>query len=155
MKIAGRRRFRHHHNSYEDATLSNPAVRRAIAGVDIFLPNAREARRLAGQQDLAQAMRMLAGLVPLVVVKDGAGGSYACQGDAVLHEPAIAVRPLDTTGAGDCFNAGFVTAWLEGRPLRECLRWGNIVGGLSTEGLGGTERRVTRQEVEGWLGRAG
>jgi ribokinase len=70
----------------------------------------------------------------------------------VFHEPALAVAPLDTTGAGDCFNAGFITAWLEGRSLRECLRWGNVVGGLSTEGLGGTGRPVRREEVEEWVG---
>lgn len=142
-------------NSHENLSLADAAVRRAIGGLDLFLPNAREARQLTGTDDLPAAMGLLAGLVPLLVVKDGAGGAYACQGDTVVHEPALAVQPLDTTGAGDCFNAGFVTAWLQGLPLRECLRWGNVAGGLSTEGLGGTGRMVRREEVEERVKRQG
>lgn len=135
-------------NSHEDVHLADPEVRRAVGSVDLFMPNAREACRLTGEEDLPAAMGALSGLVPLLVVKDGAGGAYACRGGEVLHEPALAVTPVDTTGAGDCFNAGFVTAWLQGRPLRECLRWGNVAGGLSTEGMGGTGRVVTRAELE-------
>jgi sugar/nucleoside kinase (ribokinase family) len=63
-----------------------------------------------------------------------------------------ALSPLDTTGAGDCFNAGSLAARPEGRPLPECLRWGNLAGGLSTEGTGGTGRAVTRAEVERRVG---
>ncbi|MBN1954822.1 MAG: carbohydrate kinase family protein [Anaerolineae bacterium] len=135
-------------NSHEDICLADAAVRRAIGSVDLFLCNAREARRLTAEEDLDRAMEVLVGLVPLLVVKDGAGGAYACRGGQVLHEPALAVTPRDTTGAGDCFNAGFIAAWLEGRPLEECLQWGNVVGGLSTEGMGGTGRPVSRTEVE-------
>ncbi len=69
----------------------------------------------------------------------------------MLHEPAIQVTPVDTTGAGDCFNAGFIKAWLDGKPLAECLRWGNVVGGLSTTAHGGTGRLVTAAQVEEWL----
>jgi sugar/nucleoside kinase (ribokinase family) len=58
---------------------------------------------------------------------------------------------VDTTGAGDCFNAGFIKAWLDQRPLEECLKWGNIVGGLSTLALGGTGQVTTVKEVEEWL----
>jgi sugar/nucleoside kinase (ribokinase family) len=138
-------------SSAEDATLENPAARKAVQSVDVLLPNASEARRLAGVSDLAQAIRMLAALGPLVVVKDGARGAYACSGGEIVHAPAIRVEPLDTTGAGDCFDAGFVKAWLDGRPLEQCLQWGNVVGGLSTLARGGTGRVITAKEVEQWL----
>jgi len=138
-------------NSHEDVTLENPAVVRAVRSADLFLPNGHEARRLTGQSDLDEAIQVLAGFCPLIVVKDGAGGAYACSGGEIVHAPAIPVTPLDTTGAGDCFNAGFVKAWLDGRPLLECLRWGNVVGGLSTLGMGGTGRVVTPTEVAQWL----
>lgn len=138
-------------NSHEDVTLENPAVVKAVQSADLFLPNASEARRLTGRPELGEAVRALADLCPLVVVKDGASGAYASSAGRVTHAPAIAVTPLDTTGAGDCFNAGFVKAWLDGRPLQECLRWGNVVGGLSTLGMGGTGRVVTAAEVERWL----
>jgi sugar/nucleoside kinase (ribokinase family) len=83
-----------------------------------------------------------------VVVKAGADGAYAYQKGQLLHMPALNLKPLDTTGAGDCFNAGFLRAWLDGYPLETCLRWGNIVGGLSTQGYGATGRKVGLDEVK-------
>ncbi len=138
-------------NSDDQVTLRAACVYRAIASVDIFIPNANEARRLTGEADLPTAIRALAGLGPLVAVKDGSQGAYACVDGEILHAPAISVTPVDTTGAGDCFNAGFVKAWLADRPVRECLRWGNVVGGLSTTMRGGTGRVVTAPEVEQYL----
>lgn len=140
-------------SSDAEVALRSPSVCKAIASVDLFIPNADEARRLTGEADLSAAIRMLADLGPLVVVKAGANGAFACAGAEIIHAPAIAVKTLDTTGAGDCFNAGFVKAWLEGRSLPECLRWGNVVGGLSTTARGGTARAVTLDEVQHWLAR--
>jgi sugar/nucleoside kinase (ribokinase family) len=96
-------------------------------------------------------MRILADVCPLVVVKDGSNGAYACDGSGIIHVPALPVQPVDTTGAGDCFSAGFVKAWLDGLPLDDCLRWGNAVGGLSTLAPGGAGRVVTAEEVRPWL----
>jgi sugar/nucleoside kinase (ribokinase family) len=138
-------------NSSDEVRLEVAAVREAIRRVDVFMPNASEARRITGQADLEGAMRTLAGLGPLVVVKDGPHGAHACAGGEIVHAPAIPVEPVDTTGAGDCFNAGLLTAWLDGLPLPACLRHGNIVGGLSTLSAGGTGRAVTRQDVQAWL----
>jgi sugar/nucleoside kinase (ribokinase family) len=134
-------------NSYESARMSSPRVRRALRAVDVLMPNASEAHRLTGEADILRALHVLASLTPCVVVKDGAGGAYACEAGEIAYVPALPVLPLDTTGAGDTFDAGFVAARLDGRPLAECLRWGNIVGGLSTLGPGGTGRVVTRQDV--------
>lgn len=135
-------------NSGDEVTLRTPAVRKSVSSVDIFLPNAAEARRMTGRADLEQAIQILAALGPLVVVKDGANGSHAWADGQVIHASAIDVKPVDTTGAGDCYNAGFLRAWLDGRPLPECLRWGNAVGGLSTTARGGTGREVTVADVE-------
>ena len=135
-----------------DVTLKNtPDAAKALQCTDLFLPNAREVRCLTGEQDLEKGIHMLLSLCPLVVVKDGIWGAYACDGSQLIHSPAIPVTPLDTTGAGDCFNAGFIKAWLDQRPLEECLKWGNIVGGLSTLALGGTGQVTTVKEVEEWL----
>jgi len=135
-------------NSDDDVTLANPAVRRSLQTVDAFLPNAAEALRMTGASDLDAAMAALSAFCALVIVKDGANGSYARAGVQTLHAPGISVAPVDTTGAGDCFSAGFLKAWFDDRPLAECLRWGNIVGGLSTTALGGTGRAVTAADVE-------
>lgn len=138
-------------NSHDDVTLDKPEVRKALQKVDILLPNTLEARRMTGEADLSKAIQVLNQYCPLVVVKDGAGGAYAGQKGQIVHAPALKVKPLDTTGAGDCFNAGFIKAYLDGKPLAECLRWGNIVGGLSTQGHGATGRRVTLADVAHWL----
>jgi sugar/nucleoside kinase (ribokinase family) len=141
-------------NMTTDLTLESPGVRKTLAQVDVFLPNAREARQLTGQTDLEQATRQLAALGPLVVVKNGAGGALACQGGQLWHAPALPLTPVDTTGAGDCFSAGFIKARLMGQPVDECLRWANAVGGLSTLGLGGTGQVVTAEAVMRELAKA-
>ncbi len=78
-------------------------------------------------------------------------GPFAVNDGCFIHSPALPIDPLDTTGAGDCFNAGFVKAWLQGSPPDICLRWGNIVGGLSTLAQGGTGNKVREEVVEEWL----
>ncbi|MEA3040468.1 MAG: hypothetical protein QOE79_2981, partial [Sphingomonadales bacterium] len=82
-------------NMTPDLTLDSPGVRKTLAQVDVFLPNAREARQLTGQTDLEQAGRQLAALGPLVVVKNGASGAFACQADRVWHTPALPITPVD------------------------------------------------------------
>ncbi|MGB9672647.1 MAG: carbohydrate kinase family protein [Anaerolineales bacterium] len=138
-------------NSYDDAVLKDPKVRKALKNCTIFMPNRAEACRITALDNLEQAMYKLGELIPLVVVKDGANGAFACQDGKIIHVDSIPVHPVDTTGAGDCFNAGFLKAWLEGQPLEECLRWGNIVGGLSTLGYGGSGKIITEQDVRAYL----
>lgn len=120
-------------------TLETPGVREVLTQLDIFMPNAREAMQLTGAADLHAAAAVLRALVPLLVIKDGAGGAYAWrqENDHAIHAPAIDVLPLDTTGAGDVFNAGFLAARLAGSDLATCMRWGSVCGGLSTLGVGG------------------
>ncbi len=134
-------------NSHESVRLENPRVRKSIQATDLFFANAREARRLTGCKNLEEAIARLNELSPLVVIKDGSNGAYGRQGGETLYSPALDLTPLDTTGAGDCFNAGFLRAWLKQKPLAECLRWGNIVGGLSTLGLGGTGQVTKEADV--------
>jgi hypothetical protein len=127
------------------------SIRNAIKSVDIFLPNAQEAKRMTGEGDLEKAIIQLGELCPMIIIKDGSNGSYSYTRGHLIHEPAIRVDPVDTTGAGDNFNAGFLRAWLDGNPLNICLKWGNIVGGLSTMELGGTTRKITCDQVRMYL----
>jgi sugar/nucleoside kinase (ribokinase family) len=123
------------------------AIKKAIQSTDIFMPNSKEARRLTGEQNIEAAIHCLGELCRRVVVKDGANGAYAFTDGQLTHVPAIAISVLDTTGAGDNFNAGFLRAWLDGLSIEDCLKWGNIVAGLSTTALGGTTRYTTCEEV--------
>ena len=125
-------------------------IRELLAETDVFLPNAAEATRIAGVDDVEAAARALLGLGPRVVaVKLGAGGALAVTagGDAVRC-PALGVDSIDTTGAGDSFDAGFLAGWLAGRPLAACLALGVACGSLSTGGMGGTAAQPTLAAAE-------
>ena len=138
-------------NGAERASLADPGVRRALSGVDVFVANAREARHLTGEPDHAATLAALGRICRLPILKAGESGSYALVDGGIVHAPAIPVTPVDTTGAGDCFDAGFLKAWLEGRPVEECLRWGNAVGGLSTTAPGGAGRVITPEDVAPYI----
>jgi hypothetical protein len=129
-------------------TLEDRDIQRALRQVDVFMPNASEARRLTGKSSIEDCLTVLGGCTPTVIIKAGAEGAYAIQAGKVLHEPCLPVKCIETTGAGDCFDAGFMKAYLNNLELADCLQWGNIVGGLSTQALGGTGYRVTSADVE-------
>jgi sugar/nucleoside kinase (ribokinase family) len=133
---------------HRPVTLESPLVREILSQLTLFMPNVSEALRLTECDALPQAVNALREFVPDLIVKDGANGAFAWVNDQYHHVPAIQVECIDTTGAGDVFNAGFLTAYLEGRTVEDCLRWGNICGGLSTLGRGGTSTAPTREEVE-------
>ncbi|HET9407158.1 MAG TPA: carbohydrate kinase family protein [Candidatus Sulfotelmatobacter sp.] len=107
--------------------------------VDIFLPNEREAKKAARTDDLEAAIAKLAGVVPLVVVKLGKDGAVAQRGRERFTSPAQKVDFVDPVGAGDSFDAGFVTQYIRGADIPTCLAAGNIAGALSTTRPGGSE----------------
>lgn len=128
----------------------------AAAGeADVLLPNAAEACRLAGIDDPEAAARSLAALPGaaagrrVVAVKLGADGALAVGPDGVVVRVAApAVEAVDTTGAGDAFDAGFLAASIDGRSLDDALRLAVACGALSTRAPGGTEGQPTRAEAE-------
>jgi 2-dehydro-3-deoxygluconokinase len=69
--------------------------------------------------------------------------------------PAFPVRPVDTTGAGDSFDAGFLVRWLDGAPPREAAEFANGVAALTSSGLGAVEPIPTRARVERFLAAEG
>jgi sugar/nucleoside kinase (ribokinase family) len=107
--------------------------------VDAFLPNEREASKAAGTEDLEVAIETLSKLVPLVVVKLGSNGALAQKGSQRFTAPSQQVVPVDTVGAGDSFDAGFLHEYVRGSDLPTCLASGNRAGALSTTRPGGTE----------------
>lgn len=107
--------------------------------VDIFLPNDDEARRITGAPDVESAAALLAQRVPTVVVKCGKNGAFVCTGRQQWTVPGELITPVDTIGAGDSFNAGFLSAWLRGESLESSAAFGNRTAALSTLRSGGTE----------------
>jgi sugar/nucleoside kinase (ribokinase family) len=107
--------------------------------VDIFLPNEREAKKIARTDDLDVAVAVLKQRVPVLAVKLGAEGAMACGPAGSVRSPARSVAAIDAVGAGDSFDAGFIHAYVHGSDLAECLAQGNNAGAFSTTRPGGTE----------------
>jgi len=118
---------------------------------DVFLPNEVEAPAITGRADPGTASDVLADVVPTVVVKLGGGGAIARQGTTCVRVPAFPVEVIETTGAGDTFNAGFLTAWLRGLTLEESVTLGVAAGSLSVTKVGGSEGAPTLEEVCAFL----
>jgi sugar/nucleoside kinase (ribokinase family) len=134
-----------------DVTLDTPGVVDVLGAVDILAPNEMEALQLTGAANSDEALALLARVTPLVVLKRGMQGAAARRGDHEVCVPALAgLDVVDTTGAGDCFNAGFLRGYLDGESLERCLQLGNIVGGLSTAARG-TQHVPTYTEAERYL----
>lgn len=132
--------------------LDEPLVQRTLALVDYFMPNASEALMLTGAPTLPESAALLRRFARAVVVKDGANGAHAWVEGAEYHVRPLAFTPIDTTGAGDVFNAGFLCALLAGKDMQTCLQWGNASGGASTQGYGGTSAAPTHDELLRLLG---
>src|SRR5262249_34858285 len=114
-------------------------LRKTLPYVDVLMPNAREAQKIAGASDLEQAIATLRERVKVLVVKLGESGALGVRGAERCQLQSIHVKVVDSVGAGDSFDAGFLHAYLQGAGLRECLEYGNRAGAFSTTACGGTE----------------
>jgi sugar/nucleoside kinase (ribokinase family) len=107
--------------------------------IDILLPNEDEIKRITGKATVEHALDSLAGVIPLIVVKCGRRGAVVQQGATRTWIEPLTVDPVDTIGAGDSFNAGFLHAYLQGKSPSTAAAMGNVSGALSTLRCGGTE----------------
>ncbi len=123
-----------------------------LSEVDVFFPNAGELRAIAGVEDEAEALRRLSA-ARVVAAKLGPRGAVVFSRGETLRQEALPVEPVDTTGAGDSFNAGFLASWLRDGDARRALQWGAACGALSTRGVGGTAALPALAEVDALLRR--
>ncbi|MGI6207057.1 MAG: carbohydrate kinase family protein [Anaerolineae bacterium] len=130
----------------------NGDVSRALSEVDVFMPNEEEAPRIAGAPTPEEALAVLAARVPLVAVKLGARGAIAASGSRRAACPPYPVKVVDTTGAGDSFDAGLIYGFLHGWDLERSLRLGCACGALSTRAAGGTAAQPTLEEALALMG---
>jgi sugar/nucleoside kinase (ribokinase family) len=126
--------------------------RELLAEVDLFLPNDVELAGISGCESVLDGLRALDNGGTRIVVKRGRDGCATLDRDGnLLESPAFALDAVDSTGAGDSFDAGFLHAWLRDLPLVEAMRWGNACGALSTRGVGGTARQADVGEAKALL----
>jgi ribokinase len=138
----------------------------ALGQLDYLLPNAAECAKLAAaagwrhdedenvrhddkrlQQKIRSAAEVLQRHGPVVAVKLGAGGGLVVGQDSATRVHGRAVKPVDTTGAGDCFDAGFIAGLLGNASPAESLKRAVASGAIAVTGWGGTGRLASRQEA--------
>ncbi|MEZ0394120.1 MAG: sugar kinase [Desulfurococcaceae archaeon] len=126
--------------------------------LDVVASNLDEAKALVGSADPEAAVRAIYGLArPRVgaVLKMGAAGSIFFDGNSAVRVPALKVRAVDTTGAGDAFNAGLMAGLLEGEGPREACRLASALAAYKVTGEGARHLPRGRQELERFVEEVG
>jgi sugar/nucleoside kinase (ribokinase family) len=126
-------------------------IERVLRSTDVLFVNEREAKQLTGFSKNRDALMALGQLAPCAVIKLGGKGAVAIRDGKVTKHRGFKVAAVDTTGAGDSFDAGFISAYLNGDSIEDCLRMGNACGALSTQKAGGTAGQPTRKELTAFL----
>jgi sugar/nucleoside kinase (ribokinase family) len=118
--------------------LTDARCKEALREVDIFLPNEREAALVTGESEPERILEGFASMgFSMVALKLGTQGAALLSGGKKFFGAAVKVEAVDSTGAGDCFDAGFLFVWLRGDDPQRCLKAATICGALSTRRLGG------------------
>lgn len=123
----------------------------ALAQTDIFFPNQVEACALSGVTDVEQAAHRLAQRGGLLGVKLGSAGGLGLSGDRIARAAALPMEVVDTVGAGDTFDAGFLYGVLNGWSLERTIRLAAVCGSLSTRQRGGVDGQPTLNEALEYL----
>lgn len=123
--------------SWDDSLIHDPDLIEACKGIDIFLPNLSEAQAITGKDRPLDVLDALAPHFPTVALKLGADGALLHHAGRPIAERAPVVPVVDTTGAGDAFNAGLINAWLRGGGPRDWLTAAISCGSRSVQAVGG------------------
>ncbi len=130
------------------AGLNDEALSQVLSLVNIAFLNSETVKTT----DYEQAARELRAAGPdLVIITFGAKGVLACDAQGVSHSPAFTVPVVDTTGAGDCFTAAFLTAYLRQSPLKQALAYANAAAALSIGGYGARGALPSHEQVQAFL----
>ncbi|MGV9323983.1 ribokinase [Streptosporangium sandarakinum] len=126
--------------------------RELLDAVDLIVPNEHEAEALTGLADPREALEALLELVPEAVITLGAEGAlYGSRAGGRLRVPAVPVRAVDTTAAGDTFVGALAVARAEGRPQEEALRFAAAAAALSVQREGASTSMPGRAEIDAAL----
>ena len=127
----------------------------ALEEADFFFPNEVEIAGVTGCASPVEALHALDRALKKgrtrTIAKLGSDGCMTLVDGRPVRVPAFPVEPVDTTGSGDSFNAGFLHAWLGGRDMIESMRFAAACGALSTLGLGGIAAQPTERQAVDFL----
>jgi sugar/nucleoside kinase (ribokinase family) len=122
-----------------------------LSVTDVFFPNKTEALSMTHASDVESAATQLANKSKFVVIKLGADGAILETRDKTIFAPAIPIHVVDTIGAGDAFDAGFLYGYLNNWDVEKSLQLATICGALSTQAPGGTAAQPTLDEALAFL----
>lgn len=126
----------------------NANIRDTLKYTDFFIPNETEALNITGERVPEAAAEKLAEFCGSAVVKCGSKGAVLVSGGKrYFAETVKGVKVIDTTGAGDSFNAGFIYAYLHGFSPEKCLAYGNACGALAVSNVGGVNDGLTAEKA--------
>ncbi len=132
--------------------VARKVVLRTMRRSDIVFPSLEDARALLRLEEPERIARHLLDLgCSLVALKMGAEGCIVAEGNETIEVPAFPVKVVDTTGAGDAFDAGFLAYVLEGKSPREAAVFANAVAALKCQGRGAVAPQPRRSDVERFL----
>jgi len=132
--------------------LTDARCKEALRCVDVFLPNEREAAVMTGEREPQRILEAFQKLgLTTVALKLGTRGAALLAHEKIMFCKPLNVASVDSTGAGDCFDAGFLFAWLRGDAPQRCLKTAAICGALSTRSLGGIAGFATIAELNAEL----
>ncbi|MEO9477717.1 MAG: carbohydrate kinase family protein [Cyclobacteriaceae bacterium] len=107
--------------------------------VDVFLPNRKELMCLTNTETVDDGINAIREFANILAVKDGENGAILCHNGVITKIEAFLNEDVaDCIGAGDSFDAGFISQFIKGVPLKECLRFANLTGAVNTTQPGGT-----------------
>ncbi|WP_432708016.1 carbohydrate kinase family protein [Pedobacter sp.] len=127
-------------------------VQEILPLIDVFLPNEAEALAISGKANLLEAGQFLSTQCPLVVIKRGGEGALLFAENEVIDfkipaDLLVNLNIVDTTGAGDNFDAGFIFEWLAGQDYNTCLYRGVQCGTESLKALGGVKSQILLNRI--------
>lgn len=124
-------------------------VKHIIKGSDIFFTNEVEACSITGADNAADAIAFIGEYADIVAVKLGGNGSIVKNRDRMVEVPVVhGIEPVDTTGAGDLYGAGFIYGFNRGWSLEGCARFATASGNLAVTFYGGMDEKYTLENVE-------
>lgn len=135
---------------WDDSGNWDSGIFEVLKYTDIFIPNETESLHLSRKDNVKEALFALSDIVKIAVIKLGPKGACMKSRDEILTSPAYDTgTPVDTTGAGDSFNAGFIYGYINGYDHEKCLKLANACGSLSVVRKGGASSCPEIDEVWG------
>lgn len=138
---------------WDEAALRDPRLHHMMAELDYFMPSRSELCFMMQETNYERALEKARSQMKhgSIIMKNGVEGAIAYSNTIREFAPPLAVNPIDTTGAGDAFDAGFLYGVTQDCTIADCLKYGAICGALTTTVIGGAVGTPTLEEVQKWL----